>query len=213
MQEVRGSKPWREFSFFVRNPVKAVKKNVSTLKSQKFTAFNTKRCGCFAVKKTFFSPLFTANLTLFFGPTSTREGLHLLIIILPLLLVIVDNECLIYVFSLSTDWKEELFCNFCFKKSYELPITSTAQMNNFSAALSTPMAGWTESLRWVEGLSSLHLTEIQTLGNEEIRDPQGIQVLFPSSKHWETWMKFISRAEKISKYLSLYMNTSGTVVL
>ena len=59
--------------FFVRIPVDAVKKN-STQFLQKFTAFsafNAKRCGRFAVKKVF-SPLFTANLTLFFVKTSTR---------------------------------------------------------------------------------------------------------------------------------------------
>ena len=57
--------------FFGRNPVNAVKK-ISTLNStqisQKFTAFiafNAKRWGRFAVKKNFFSPLFTTNFTLF----------------------------------------------------------------------------------------------------------------------------------------------------
>ena len=68
--------------FFVRFPVKAVKKNFSPQNStqflQKFTAFsafNAKRCGRFAVKKIFFSALFTANLTLFFDKTSIRVAL------------------------------------------------------------------------------------------------------------------------------------------
>ena len=67
--------------FFVKNPVNAVKRNFSTLNSTQilqkftaFTAFSAKRCGCFAVKKVF-SPLFTANLTLFFDKTSTRVSL------------------------------------------------------------------------------------------------------------------------------------------
>ena len=48
----------------------AVKKKISPLKAQKF---NAKRCGCFAVNKVFFSPVFTANLTLFLDQTSTRD--------------------------------------------------------------------------------------------------------------------------------------------
>ena len=43
---------------------------------QKFTPFNAKRCGCFAVKNVFFSPLFTGNLTVFFYHTSTRVRLE-----------------------------------------------------------------------------------------------------------------------------------------
>ena len=62
----------RQF-IFVRNPLDAGKTKFSPLNLQivqKFTAFNDKRCGRFAVN--FFSPLFTANLTLFFNQTSTR---------------------------------------------------------------------------------------------------------------------------------------------
>ena len=64
---------------FCKNSGECGKKNYSPQNStqflQKFTAFsafNAKRCGRFAVKKVFFSPLFTANLKLFFDETSTR---------------------------------------------------------------------------------------------------------------------------------------------
>ena len=74
----RGSNPCTAV-FFVRIPVKAVKKNFSPQNSTQFlrkfsafSAFNAKRCGRFAVKKVFFSPLFTANLTIVFDKTSTR---------------------------------------------------------------------------------------------------------------------------------------------
>ena len=51
-----------------RNKFPPVKKHKSYKKFTAFNAFNAKRCGRFVVKNVFFSPLFTANFTLFFLP-------------------------------------------------------------------------------------------------------------------------------------------------
>ena len=75
----RGSNPCTAVSFLEDFRWMRWKKKFSPQNSTQFlqkliafSAFNAKRCGRFAVKKVFFSPLVTANLTLFFVKTSTR---------------------------------------------------------------------------------------------------------------------------------------------
>ena len=66
--------------FFVRSPVNAVKNNFSPLKTAKFTAFNAEKMLAYCGDKSFFSPLFTANLTWFFDRTSTRDNFGRLVV-------------------------------------------------------------------------------------------------------------------------------------